>query len=188
MRKNLLALLVVCAFGVFTAIAQDSSSGASQNSAQQPSYSQPSASGQQSSTTTQSTTTSTQSTTGTMGSSGQSGSSSMPPDRDSATSNGDTGETIEGCVTKDETGYAIQPVNGGTRTQLTPSRSLDPYVGQHVQVKAQNDNGNNTSATASSGGSTGSTSAMSGQGGELTVTGIKVVSTTCSPTSGRMQR
>ena len=146
MRKNLLILLVLCSFGVFTAWAQDNSSGASQNNAQ-PSYTQPGASGQQSGM---------------------------------QMANG-ANQTADGCLVKEQTSYYIQPVSGGARTQLSPSRSLDAYVGQDIRVTGHNDNASGDSSAVSSG----SASPMgSSQSGLLTVTGIHVVSASCAPGGG----
>jgi hypothetical protein len=171
MGKSLLTLLVVCLFGVFTAMAQDNSSAASQN-AQQGSYSQ-------------STTTNTQSTTTTQGmaNAGQS-SSTAPSSTQSAMSNGATqtsnaGEqTVEGCLMHQQTSYFVQPENGGARVQLSPSRSLDSYVGQHVRISGHNGSeAGDTSTAVSSGGASDLGSGM------LTVTSVQTISATCSPAS-----
>ncbi len=156
MKKGLLTLLVICAFGVFTAMAQDNSSGMSQNAPTQ--------------------------NTGAMSSPGQSGSSTLPPQNQSAMSNGatqtgnGTDQVAEGCLVKEQTNYYVQPVSGGARTQLSPSRSLDAFVGQHVQVKGHNDTDGTATATA-----TGPGSAAIDESSMLKVTAIKVVSATCSP-------
>ncbi len=158
MKKSLLTLLVVCAFGVFTAMAQDSSSGMSQSAPAQ--------------------------NTGAMSSPSQSGSSTLPPQNRSAMSNGatqtsnGTDQEAEGCLVKEQTSYYVQPEGGGARTELSPSRSLDSFVGQHVQVKGRNDSAGAT-ATATP---TGPDSATIDQSSMLTVTGIKVISATCNPT------
>jgi hypothetical protein len=173
MGKTSLTLAVVCLFGVFTAMAQDNSSAASQN-AQQGSYSQ--------STTT---TTSSQST-----STDNSGQTSNTPtsSTQSAMSNGATqtsnGEqTVEGCLIHEQTSYYIQPESGGTRVQLSPSRSLDSYVGQHVRVSGHNGSASGDSSSAVSSGGPSDLS-----GGMLTVTGVKTISGTCSPAGGGSQQ
>ena len=176
MRKSLLTLFVVCAFGLFTAMAQDSSSASSQSGSQQPTYSQ------------STTTTNTQSSSTTNNSSDQSSMSTVPQNQ-GAMSNGATqtsngGEqTVEGCLMHEQTSYYIQPENGGTRVQLSPSRSLDSYIGQHVRVTGHNGSasGDNSSAVSSGGPSDLS-------GGTLTVTGVKTISATCSPASGSSQQ
>jgi len=164
MKKSLLTLLAVCAFGVFTAVAQDNSSGMGQTSPATPTQN-----------------------TGAMTSPSQSGSSTLPPQNQSAMSNGAsetsnrTEQVVEGCLVKEQTSYYVQPETGGARTQLSPSRTLDGFVGEHVQVKGHTDSGE---ATATSTGGAGS--AMAGQSGMLTVTTIKVLSHTCNPSGETM--
>jgi hypothetical protein len=160
MKKGLLTLFVVCVVGVFTAMAQQTGSATDQSTMPAPTQN-----------------------TGAMNSPSQSGSSTMPPQNQSAMSNGATQSgngtdlVAEGCLVKEQSSYYIQPETGGARTQLTPSRSLDSYVGQHIQVKGQNDADNNT-ATATS---TGPASATIDESSMLKVTAIKVVSPTCAP-------
>jgi len=163
MKKGFLTLLVVCAFGVFAAMAQESSSAGSQTAPATPTQN-----------------------TGAMTSPGQSGSSTLPPQNQSAMSNGatqtgnGTDQEVEGCLVKEQTAYYVQPESGGARTQLSPSRSLDAFVGQHVQVKGHNDTGDTATATSTGG----AASATADQSGMLTVTAIKVVLATCTPSGG----
>jgi hypothetical protein len=122
---------------------------------------QDSAAGSSQSTTTQSTTT----TTTTPSSTDQSGQTSTAPANQGAMSNDatqtGTGEqTVDGCLMKDGTSYSIQPANGGAKTDLSPSRSLDAFVGQHIRVSG------------------------SDQGGQLTVARIQPVSATCDSATG----
>ena len=174
MGKSLLALVVVGLFGVSSAMAQDSSA-ASQNAQQQPSYNQSTPTNPQQAPATPN-----------AGNSGES-SSTLPPSTQSAMSNGASqmsngGEQmVEGCLIHEQTAYYVQPENGGARVQLSPSRSLDSYAGQHVQVTGHTGGaGDNATATASGG--------ASDMGNMLTVTGVKTISATCSPANTPRQR
>jgi len=165
MKKTLLTLLVVCAFGVFTAMAQDNSSGMGQTSPATPTQN-----------------------TGAITNPSQSGSTStLPPQNQSAMSNGatetsnGTDQQAEGCLVKDKASYYVQPESGGARTELSPSRTLDAFVGQHVRVTGHNGTSDTATATSSGAGS-----AMSDQSGMLMVTNIKVIANTCNPSGATM--
>ena len=173
MRTSFLIAIVVCSLCVFSAMAQDNSSS---QSAQQPSYNQSTTT----TTTTQSSSTNSQATDN----AGQS-SSTMPSGTQSAMSNGatqtsnDGSQTVEGCLIHEQTGYYVQPENGGARVQLSPSRSLDSYVGQHVSLTGRSGATEDNSSTAASSGGTSDLGS-----GMLTVTSVKTISARCSPARG----
>ncbi len=123
-----------------------------------------------------------QSSTGNSGqASGSSSSSSSDPYQSSQSTSSAGGQnSIEGCIFEGRTAYYIQPVNGGTPTQLSAGKQdLSSYQGQDVRVSGNMTAGSNTSASNSTSGSTGSVAGSADQGQVLQVTRVDEVAKHC---------
>jgi hypothetical protein len=110
--------------------------------------------------------------------SSQSGQSSTSSQTSSSSGNE---TTVEGCLNGSSGNYTLTDTSGKTWQLSGDTSKLSDHVGHKVQITGTTSSSSGSSGSAGSTGGAGSSSSSSGSNETLTVTSMKHISSTCTP-------